>query len=149
MPNPQCQTKPPYAVLRISSTKLSFLNEIYRSNERPKDTLSADNIGRETLFLPIISAEISAETLSVINLLSAYLQKELLLAERASFGRKTRFWQSRYILVVYCYPTLWPKTLQPVSKWHDILQKDTLSAERPYFGRKRHYRQNIGFGRNS
>ena len=105
--------------------------------------------GRKTLFLPKISAEISAETLSVIILLSAYLQKELLLAERAYFGRKTRFRQGRYILVVYCYPTLWPKTLQPVSKWHDILQKDTVSAERLYFGRKRHYRQNISFGRNS
>jgi len=76
-----------------------------------------------------------AETLSVINLLSAYLQKELLSAERASFGRKTTFRQGRYTLVVYCYPTLWPKTLQPVSKWHDPLQKDTLSAERLYFGR--------------
>ena len=48
--------------------------------------------GRKTLFLPKISAEISAETLSVINLLSAYLQKELLLAERLSFGREYIFW---------------------------------------------------------
>ena len=47
---------------------------------------------RKALFLPKISAEISAETLSVINLLSAYLQKELLLAERLSFGREYIFW---------------------------------------------------------
>ena len=43
----------------------------------------------KTLFLPKISAEISAETLSVINLLSACLQKEPLLAERLTFGRKS------------------------------------------------------------
>ena len=48
--------------------------------------------GRKTLFLPKISAEISAETLSVINLLSAYLQKELLSAERLSFGKEDIFW---------------------------------------------------------
>ena len=47
---------------------------------------------RKALFLPKISAEISAETLSVIIPLSAYLQKELLSAERLSFGREYIFW---------------------------------------------------------
>ena len=46
---------------------------------------------RKALFLPKISAEISAETLSVIIPLSAYLQKELLSAERLSFGKEDIF----------------------------------------------------------
>ena len=46
---------------------------------------------RKTPFRPKISAEISAERLSVLKLLSVCLQKGLLLAERPSFGRKEAF----------------------------------------------------------
>ena len=53
---------------------------------------------RKKLFRPIILAEISAETLTVLNLLSVYLQKALLSAERASIGRNTLFWYKNHIL---------------------------------------------------
>ena len=61
-----------------------ILHPSVRSRDQTKD--------RKTLFLLKISAEISAETLSVIILLYAYLQKELLSAERLSFGREYIFW---------------------------------------------------------
>ena len=107
--------------------------------------------GRKTLFLPKIISEISAETLSVLNLLSAYLQKEPLSAERFSFGRVDIFWQSNATLL-YGLRTfnLFQNGIVPCRKTL-LLQKGStrISTERVYFGRRRHYWQNIGFSRNS
>ena len=61
------------------------------------ETIRDQTKDRKKLFRPILSAEISADTLSVLNLLSVCLQKEHLSAETPSFGMKYIFLQAKDI----------------------------------------------------
>ena len=73
---------------------------------------------RKALFLPKISAEISAERLSVLKLLSVCLQKGSLSAERPSFGRKALFQQKGHILVHKFQHILHPRAIHTGSGEH-------------------------------
>ena len=111
---------------------------------------------RKTLYRPKISAEISAERLSVLNVLSVCLQKFLLSAEIPSFGRKGSFRQANSNLFMSKGNAnlIQDGTIPRIVEYTILIrrihypQKYLLSAEIHSFGRKTLFRQNIGIGRN-
>ena len=107
---------------------------------------------QKTLFRPTILAEMSAERLSVLKLLSVCLQIGHLSAEIEPFCRNSCFLPKEqttvtlHIIGQHSMGAL--EERYSAKRKMPCSQKDTLSAERCPVCRKMPYRQSFGFGRN-
>ena len=81
--------------------------------------------GLSAAFLPKISAEIRQKDFLIRNVLSVFLQKEAISAERCSFGRNNLFLQPDYLKMRHCF----------AMKGTSGLQKEAVSAETTSFCR--------------
>ena len=95
--------------------------------------------GLSAAFLPKISAEIRQKDFLIRNVLSVFLQKEAVSAERGSFGRNSLFLQPDCLKMRYC----------TAMKGTSGLKKETVSAERTSFCRNSFFRLFLYFCRKA
>ena len=95
--------------------------------------------GLSAAFLPKISAEIRQKDFLIRNVLSVFLQKEAVSAERCSFGRNNLFLQPDYLKMRHCF----------AMKGTSGLQKEAVSAERTSFCRNSFFRLFLYFCRKA